>query len=145
MMDGITEQLKRFNYLASEIDAAYHAASVKLGLSDSAMQVLYTVSYFGDRCLLSDIYKLSGTSKQTINSALRKLETEGYIRLEIHSGLKKAVFFTQAGKEKAERTVNKIIELENRIFKSWPPADRETYLELTKRYLVDFQNGSKNL
>ena len=35
----------------------------------------------------------------------------------------------------------KIIELENRVFHSWPEEDREKYLELTKRYLNDFREG----
>ena len=140
-MSRIAEQMKRYNYLVSELDAAYHWAANKLGLSDSAMQVLYTVCFFGGSCLLSDIYQLSGVSKQTINSSFRKLEAGGYVRLETHSGLRKAVFFTEAGKEKAENTVAKIIELENRVFHSWPEEDREKYLELTKRYLNDFREG----
>ena len=36
-------EMIRFNNLNSEIFALYHEASVKLGLSDSAMQIFYTV------------------------------------------------------------------------------------------------------
>lgn len=43
-MDNRTlEKLHRINYLIAETDALYHQASLKLGISDSAMRVLYTV------------------------------------------------------------------------------------------------------
>lgn len=85
----IPEEIKTFNYLFSEIDAAYHETAKRLGLSDSAMQILYAICNHGEQCLLSDICRLSGTSKQTINSALRKLESNGIIYLETAMGRKK--------------------------------------------------------
>lgn len=74
MKNLMTTQVKRFNYLMNEIDTAYHEAALKLGLSDSASMILYTICNLGGSCLLSDIYGLSGISRQTLNSALRKLE-----------------------------------------------------------------------
>ena len=58
----MTAELKRFNYLTNEIDAAYHEAARKLHLSDSALIILYTICNYGDSCLLSDIHRLSGIS-----------------------------------------------------------------------------------
>lgn len=140
-----TEGMKRFNYLASEIDAAYHEAALRLGLSDSAMLILYTVCNQGERCPLSDIARLSGASKQTINSALRKLEGEGILYLESLGGRKKLVCLTQRGKALAEDTVLRLVKLENGIFGSWTEPEQETYLELTQRYLTAFKNGIDTL
>ena len=39
----LNKQMKRFNLLLSEIDVAYHDAALRLGLSDSAMLILYTL------------------------------------------------------------------------------------------------------
>lgn len=69
----ISESLKHFNYLQSELDAVYHEASLKLGMSDSSMIILYTLCNEGGSCLLNDICILTCLSKQTINSAIRKL------------------------------------------------------------------------
>ena len=81
-MAGIMiEEMRRFNNLLGEIDAAYHEANQRLGLTDSAMQVLYVLCNDGGESLLSRICRISGASKQTINSALRGLEKEDYIRL----------------------------------------------------------------
>lgn len=89
MEKQINVEMKRMNYLTNEIDGAYHEAALKLGLSDSGMMILYTICNNGDTCLLNDITRLSGISKQTINSALRKLENEGIVYLENFSGRKK--------------------------------------------------------
>lgn len=145
-MDGfaITE-LKRFNYLTSEIDAAYHEAALRLGLSDSAMLVLYAVCANGGDCPLSDICRLSGTSKQTINSALRKLEAEGLLYLEASGGRKKQVRLTDLGRERAQNTVARLIEIENELFGSWTPSERNVYIELTQRYLTSFKEQIRKL
>ena len=75
-------KIRKINYLISEMDALYHLASLKMGISDSVSIVLYTIYDSGNGCLLSDVYKKSGISKQTVNSAVRKLETEEILYLE---------------------------------------------------------------
>ena len=145
MSDYIEDHLKRFNYLTNEIDAAYHEAALRLGLSDSAMLILYTVCNNGQECLLSDITKLSGISKQTLNSALRKLEGEGIVYLEIFSGKKKRICLTEKGKLLVENTVLKVIKIENDIFDSWTKEERKSYIALTERYLSSFKNKIKEL
>lgn len=139
----VPEEMKQFNYLSSEIDAAYHEVAQRLGLSDSAMLVLYAICNHGQRCLLSDICRLSGTSKQTINSALRKLESDGMIYLEAATGRKKAVCLTERGKALVDSTVARVIEVENEIFASWSEQELKQYLALTRKYLISFKNKIK--
>lgn len=145
MENYIEEEMKRFNYLTTEIDAAYHEAAWKLGLSDSAMQILYIICNYGDQCLLNDITRLSGISKQTINSALRKLEREHIVYLESSIGRKKKVILTDEGKELIKKTVLPLIQIENEIFGSWTKKERDIYLELTQRYLLSFKEKIKEL
>lgn len=87
-MSYSSEALKRFNYLLSETTTVYHDAAARLGLSYSVMQILYTVCSDGDglRCPLSDVCRQTGISKQTVNSALRRLEAEGLAYLERAGG-----------------------------------------------------------
>ena len=80
-MKRAEQRLKHFNFLTSEINSVYHEAALKFGLSDSAMMVLYAVCDHDGSCLLNEISRLSGTSKQTVHSAVRRLEEEGYVRL----------------------------------------------------------------
>lgn len=140
-----TEQLKRFNYLSSEIEAVYHEAALKFGLSDSAMLVLYAICNNGESCLLSDIIHLSGTSKQTINSALRKLEAEGIVYLEAVNGKQKRVYLTKKGWELADHTVIRLLDIENSIYDSWSPEEMALYLTLTQRYLTALKEKIKEV
>lgn len=145
MAGFITEEMRRLNYLLNEIDGAYHEAGQKLGLSDSAMQILYVICNHGESCLLGEICSLSGTSKQTINSALRKLEAEGIVHLETLTGRRKKVCLTERGKDLANNTVVRLIEIENDVFGSWTKQERQLYLALTQRYLTSFKEKIREL
>lgn len=107
--------------------------------------ILYTVCTYGESCLLHDITRLSGVSKQTIHSALHKLADEGVVYLEPVSGRKKRVCLTETGKAFAEQTVLQVIEIENEIFGGWTEAEREMYIGLTQRYLSTFREKVKEL
>ena len=82
-------------------------------------------------------------SKQTVNSALRKLEGEGMIYLEPSGPRSKDVCLTPAGRELAGRTAVPLMELEDEIFSAWGVEEVERYLRLTQRYLEDFRRKSK--
>jgi len=139
MENKAKKDMKRLDYQLSEINAVYHEAAQKLGLSDSAMMILYTVCEYEGSCLVSDIYHLSGIAKQTINSALRKLEHEQMIYLERFDGRNKKVCLTEKGKTAAQRTVCRIIAMENAVFDGWTDEERQLYLDLTQRFLDEIR------
>lgn len=134
-----SEEIKRFNYLYSEIDALYHKAAVKLGISDSEQKIIYTLCIVGNRCSQSEICRLSGVSRQTINSAIRKLEKCGIIYLEPGQGKNTLVCLTEKGKSFSKEKAYPIITLENEIFASWTENERYEYLRLTEKYLNDMK------
>ncbi len=137
--------MKRYNHLLGEIDSVYHEMSQKLGLSDSAMIILYTICNSGDRCPLQAICRLSRISKQTINSAIRKLEAENIVYLTPDGGKNKTVCLTDKGKELAGRTALRILEAENAIFASWPAKDLEKYLALTEKFLAQLREKARDI
>lgn len=138
----VNEQMKHLNLLTSELDKAYHEAALKLGLSDSVMLILYTLCWCEGECLLGDL--TSSASKQTINSALRKLEADGIVRLETFRGRKKKVRLTDKGEQYVKDTVYPIIRIENEISDSWSGEEKNTYIELTRRYLEAFREKLKS-
>ncbi|MCI9104972.1 MAG: winged helix-turn-helix transcriptional regulator [Lachnospiraceae bacterium] len=144
---NFSKAMKRFNHLLSEIDATYHEMSLKLGLSDSAMIILYTICDNDDKnsCLLQDICHRSGLSKQTINSSLRQLESKGILYLEAITPKSKNVCLTDRGKQLANQTAGRVIQAENEIFASWPQEDVEKYLALTESFLLALRDKAKNL
>ncbi|MDE6975722.1 MAG: MarR family transcriptional regulator [Lachnospiraceae bacterium] len=139
-MKRAEQRLKHFNFLTSEINSVYHEAALKFGLSDSAMMVLYAVCDHDGSCLLNEIGRLSGTSKQTVHSAVRRLEEEGYVRLDAFDGRKKVVRLTEGGEELMKRTALQLIRIEEEIWDSWTQEECELYLSLTQRYLDCFRS-----
>ena len=138
-------EVKRINYLHSEINNVFHEMSQQMGLSDSVSCILYTICNFGDSCMLTDIINMTGIPKQTVNSALRKMEGDGYLQLETTQTPRKKVVLTEAGKLLAQKTAEQMIRMENEIYASWTEEERQLHLALTQRYLDQLKEKAKEL
>lgn len=138
-------QMAEIFYLNSEIDCIYHEIAVKLGLPDSEMTVLSILYDFGGECLLNDILRLSGISKQTVNSALRRLEAGNRILLTPIGGKRKKVSLTPEGEALVEATVKRVEKMEQEIWASWTKEEGEQYLELTRQYLRALKEKAKTV
>lgn len=134
-------EFKEYNYLYSEISSLYHEVAQKVGLSDSVMNILYTLVTFGPECTQSNICRLTGISRQTINSAIRKLEGEGILYLEESDRKSKTICLTEKGNALVEEKVLPMMAAEKAIFESWSQADREMLLALTRKYMSDFKHN----
>lgn len=137
--------IHRINYLTSEMNGLYHQSSLKLGITDSVSVVLYTIYDAGGECLLGDIQKNSGISKQTIHSAVRSLESEGILCLEPHDGRSKRVLLTPKGKVYLEATVARLYQAEVNAFDSWTREEVEAYVALMEKYLRCFSRQVEKL
>ncbi len=133
-MHHTRDDLRKYNYLMSEIDGLYHEVAFKAGISDSVQRILYVVYYEKYRCLQSDIYKQSGVSRQTINSAIRRLEQDGIVRLEQGKGRNTVVCLTDEGIRFAKEKIEPLYRIEQEIFGSWSSEEMALYLNLTERY-----------
>lgn len=145
MKTKICSIMHRINYLNAELNALYHQASLKLGLTDSASIVLYAIYDNGEDCLLSDIYKQSGISKQTVNSAIRNLEKKHIIYLEQHSGRAKKVILTDTGKEYVQKTIARLFDAEVAAFASWTEEEISAHIKFMEKYIHSFQEQVENL
>lgn len=145
MKTKICSIMHRINYLNEELNALYHQVSLKLGLTDSASIVLYAIYDNGGDCLLSDIYKQSGISKQTVNSAIRNLEKKHIIYLEQHSGRTKKVLLTDIGKEYAQKTIARLFDAEAAAFASWTEEEINAHIGYMEKYIRSFQEQVEKL
>lgn len=139
------DQIHQINHLASEMESLYHQASLKLGITDSVSIVLYTIHTTVGICLLGDVCKKSGASKQTVNSAIRRLEADGILYLEQYSGRAKKIVLTEKGKKYVDKTVAKLYEAEVRAFESWTEKETTTYISLMKKYVDCFRAQTVDL
>lgn len=145
MKNSDKEKVRRINCLTNELDAVYHKAALLLNVSDSVLCVMYMLYDLGDGCRLQDICVGSGISKQTINSAIRKLEGEGILYLVHDSGKKKRVFLTDKGQDYLSVTAKKLYKAESDAFADWSDEDFEAYLRLTKKYTESLTQQIKKL
>ena len=126
----INNALKEYNRIYKETNRIYHDIALRLKLSDSAFDILYAICYLGNGCLQKDICSLSVTSKQTINSSIRKLELNGYITLKHGKGRQMHIFLTDAG-------------MENKVFDSMPEEESRELLRLSRKYIEMLEENAK--
>lgn len=139
MNKTLKHELQRINCLFSDMDAAYHQAAVRLGVSDS-VSVIYYLLYLNDGCcLLQDIYRLSGISKQTVNSALRKLELEALVYLEQLDGKAKKVCATEKGKPQIYAVAEKIYQAEENTLRGWTDEELACFIAGLEKYNTLFR------
>ena len=138
-------ETRRYNRLLSEIDEVYHVVAIRQGFSDSAMAILYALSDNNGQCRLPELIKLSGVNKQTVNSSLRKLEQDDIVYLEPAGGKSKRVCLTEKGFSTVHGTVDRVLDVEKKIYSSWSQEEWELYVKLTERYLCQLREEMKEI
>lgn len=130
-----SDKYRYYNSLFAEAQAVYHEYAVRQGISDSISSILYAIRTQGECCPIAKLCLDTGLSKQTVHSALQKLEEQGLVRLEALDGKAKQVRLTSAGKDYARSRVEPLMEMEDSIFCSWPEEKLDSYLRLTEDFL----------
>ena len=97
MTPQLTPKQNEFNRLTKAISELYHDISTHLGISDSVFDIFYAIVALGDGCCQRDICDYAFTSKQTIHSAIHKLEKDGLICLRSGKGREMHIFLTEKG------------------------------------------------
>ncbi len=140
MQENSTKDFLQYIYLCNELNALYHGVSLSGGISDSVMNILYTLSTFGTECTQSNISQLTGIPRQTINSAIRKLEKQEILYLE-GERKNKIIRLTEKGTALANRTAIPLLRAEQATFAGWSVREREALLNLTKKYIIDLKRN----
>lgn len=145
MEKELKNKIHRINCLISDIDAAYHLLAVRSGVSDSISFIFYMLYINDGKCLLNDIYRLSGISKQTINSAIRKLEFENTVYLENLNGKAKKVCATENGKPYIDSVAGKLFDAEVNTFTEWTNEEIEAFIKILEKYNTLFRKHIENI
>ena len=138
-------EFKTFNAIYGKIDSTYHEAALKLGMSDSERDILYVLFDKGSGCNQSALYKETGMTRSTVNTAIRKLEKAGILYLTAGTGKNTCVILTERGNVFLSETIGKLIEIENEIYRSWTPDERKVFIELNQRYADELNRRVREL
>lgn len=130
----LAQKQNEFNRLNKAISELYHDICVQIGISDSVFDIFYAISVLGDGCCQKDICNYAFTSKQTIHSAIHKLEREGFITLKSGKGREMHIFLTPKGEHFLEENIAPVIVMENRTCSQMNAKELDTLLLLMKKY-----------
>lgn len=139
MSNSLSQALSRLNDLVGRTDALYHSIARKMGLSDSALRILYVLYEKNGVCGLSELCSETNMARQTVHSTLRRLQQEGVLALFLRDGKNKEARLTPEGILLANKTAGRLVQMENEVLAGWNADDVAAYLALTERFLRDLQ------
>lgn len=141
----ISNPLKEFNRIYKKTNEIYHDIALRLGLSDSAFDILYSISELGDGCLQKDICNATCIPKQTIHSSIRQMEKSGYLTLSSGKGRSMHITLTDLGKRLLERTIYPVMQMEGEVFHCMTDEECQQMLALFGKYIQALGDAAKNL
>lgn len=141
----ISNPLKEFNRIYKKTNEIYHDIALRLGLSDSAFDILYSISELGDGCLQKDICNATCIPKQTIHSSIRQMEKSGYLTLSSGKGCSMHITLTDLGKSLLERTIYPVMQMEGEAFHCMTDEECQQMLALFGKYIQALGDAAKNL
>lgn len=128
-------RLKQYNDIMKENDELYRGMARKLGLSECEFWILYYLRTGYGEPMQSGICNSFYLPKQSIHSALKKLETDGYI-VQTAGGNRrsKRILLTERGESLCERTVDDIIRAEMEALGGLSAEEQEVFMQLFAQY-----------
>ena len=144
-METEKERMRLLDRINKALDDIYHEVAVGQALSDSALNVFYSIHVLGDGCLQRDICKISFLSKQTIHSSVCKLCAGGYLRMEAGRGRDMHIHLTPAGRRVTEECVAPLTDAEERALAALSDAEQEALLDLMGKYVETLRRETRPL
>lgn len=127
--------LAEYNDLFKENENIYRDLARNLGLSECSFWILYILRADNEAPVQSEICACLHLPKQSINSALKKMEAEGFLTLTQGSDLRsKKISLTADGICLCENTVDRVIAVERAALNGLPPEEQTLFLSLFRKY-----------
>ena len=147
MEAGTEKRYQEFISASKEVDDLYHMLALKFNLSDSAMWILCTMREANRELTQSEIAQEMSMSRQTVNSAIKNLVKQGYLRLEAVSGDRrnKILSFTEEGETFVKRTVDRVLSLEHQVFENLEVEEQEQITQILRKYTRLMREGAEKI
>lgn len=133
-MDELKSRFFEHNGIIQETNGLYRRAAGFFGLGESAFWIIYSLRTSAGPLTQSELCSLMSAPKQTVNSALKKLRSDGLISICENPGMReKPISLTESGKHLAGETVDRVISAELEAYSKLAPAELEELLELSRK------------
>lgn len=128
--------ISTYNQLLKACDTVYHNVAAAAGLSDCAFWILYSVQDADHVCTQSEICDDSSLPRQTVNSALKKLEKDGYLTLQrIGGSVSKAIHLTETGNALVQKYMYPVMEAEQRACAAFSDEEKKQFLTTFQQFV----------
>jgi len=133
--DLVSKRLAEYNSIIKEHEDLYRQLAKRFGMSECSFWILYSLRETNTSITQSELCYALSQPKQTINSALKKMQDYGFIELLISQDRrKKYIRLTDKGALLAQETVDKVILLENQTFDTFTEEEQSLFLQLLHKY-----------
>lgn len=142
MDHGIDEYLAAYNQSSKRMDEIYHQYARQQELSDTFLWMLYSLRESDAVYTQREMCAIWHFAPQTLNSALKSMERQGYITLEPVPGNRKnkQIQLTEEGRSLSERVVLPLMQAERQSLQRLSPEERASLLSITQKYLGFLQD-----
>lgn len=127
------------------MNGVYRNIAKHYNMSSCQFWILYALSVEAKPLTQTELRSYLTEPKQTIHSALHKMEQDEIIVLKQTSGKKKYYELTEKGKSLAQETVNLVITHEIQALDTFKSKERETLIYLLGKYIDEFEKFSKEV
>lgn len=132
--DGCDSVLATYNERMKRLDDAYRDVSKQFGLSPCAFWILYTLRVGTDFFTQTDVCEFLHEPKQTVNSAIKKLEADGFLSLSAETNLRrKQIRLTERGKKLAKKTVDLVASAEITALRCLSEQEQDAFFDMLEK------------
>lgn len=135
MKKSVEAMIDMDDKLNNEQNAIYHEVSVRMGISDSTLWILYVLYKEDGICTQKAICSDWYFTKQTINTTISNMVKKGYIQLEPipNSKKEKGILLTKQGYALAKKTANELRKAEIAAYSKLTLAELEEYIRIHQK------------
>lgn len=130
--------LIRYNRIFKDTDKIYHNFAKSYGLSDCAFWILYLLRETDTQYTQAEICNMLSLPRQTVNSALKNMQSDGYISLTPAENNKKSkiLVLTEKGEELAKSSADIVLKAEIKVLRQFSENELQLFLSLSEKYAV---------
>ena len=130
----LPEQITQFNRMFKSYDDIYRQAAHRFRLPELSLWILYVLREIPD-CTQKDLTDILLYSKQSVQSALRRLQDEELVvlRTDPADRRSKRIQITQKGEKISRDTADRIVQAEKTAFGQLSSDEREQLLCLFEK------------
>lgn len=132
-------KLRHINGMLSEISSIYEKLLSSRNVPEGVFIVMSSILDLGEGCLQKEISEISYLNKKTVNSTIKKLQKEEYIKLQAGKYPNMHIYLTDKGKEYMRENIIPIIEVESKALELMPSKEFDTLVESYRKYIDNFR------